>query len=60
MPTLIIRHVADGNPPTFLVEREDGKTGPECKEVWMAGRKVQFRFPGADIPIEAVIRKQSH
>jgi hypothetical protein len=35
----------------------DGKSEPECKEVWIAGRKVQFRFPGADIPFDAILRK---
>jgi hypothetical protein len=38
---------------------DDGKGDPECKEVWMAGAKIQFRIHGTDIPFEAVLRKQS-
>ena len=38
---------------------DDGKRDVECKEVWMSGRKVQFRIPGTDVPFDAILRKQS-
>jgi hypothetical protein len=38
---------------------DDGKTGPECKEVWQTGTKVEFRVLGSGLPpLEGILQKQ--
>jgi hypothetical protein len=38
---------------------DDGKNGPECKEVWLSSSKVEFRVPGSGLPpFEGVLQRQ--
>ena len=34
------------------------KREPDCKEVWISGNKVEFRYPGVSMPTEGVLTKQ--
>jgi len=37
----------------------EGKGGPECKEVWVSGNKVEFRGGASGLPpLEGVLQKQ--
>lgn len=38
---------------------DEGKGEPECKQVWLSGRAVQFRVPESGLPpFEGVLQKQ--
>jgi hypothetical protein len=34
-----------------------GKEGAECYEVWLAGKKVELRRPGSDLPLEGILQR---
>jgi hypothetical protein len=38
---------------------DDGSNGPECKEVWLSGTKVEFRVRGSGLPpFEGLLQRQ--
>jgi hypothetical protein len=38
---------------------DDGSNGPECKEIWLSGTKVEFRVRGSGLPpFEGLLQKQ--